>query len=345
MNYPETPTDLQCPLCAHRESKLVHKFSSREAADYYVLHRFDPERNLEMKRHIESLWDSNYCSIYQCQSCTFTYVYPFVGGDVRFYEMLYESPDYPQKKWEFDVTVAALRKLSDNGRPEYPEVLEIGAGDGAFLKMLIPEITSKDRIIATEFSDHCIEVNREEGFVCLKEDLPDLCDGRFMGRFDVISMFQVLEHLDALDKVLDCINHLAKENADLFIAVPNDRRVALNERSGSLKDMAPAHVGRWNEKCFELWGKSRGWRLIDHQREPQSFLHKLYQQSVLTYGQRSRERGTLSGIVGAIRSKPLRYVAILPLLAGFLLHTLSYLPQLSRSDMGPAQWVHLRRGS
>ena len=109
---------------------------------------------------------------------------------------------------------------------------------------------------------------RKENIECKSMDVRDLSTSEFKGSFDVICLFQVVEHLDRLDELFNKLSELLKEGGRIYIAVPNDLRIRFNERSGALPEMPPNHVGTWTKDAFQECAKRAGLRLIEHRVEP-----------------------------------------------------------------------------
>src|SRR5208337_399944 len=156
---------------------------------------------------------------------------------------------YPKWKWEFQETYEAIKKLAKSDL----KLMEIGAGDGAFIRRIAEEILPKENIFCTEFSRYGRHRIEYFGVKCSAEDVRCLSDSNseYEDAFDIVCMFQVLEHMDRLELLFKKLNLLMKSGGNLFISVPNQRLIEFNENNGALLDMPPNHVGRWNIRCFE----------------------------------------------------------------------------------------------
>ena len=92
-------------------------------------------------------------------------------------------------------------------------VLDIGAGSGDFLAYC------KDQgyhVTGTEPSETARQIAKEKGI-----DLFESIDGVLGKKFDVITMWHVLEHIPNLFEFLEQLKTLLKENGKLIVAVPN----------------------------------------------------------------------------------------------------------------------------
>jgi len=96
-------------------------------------------------------------------------------------------------------------------------ILDIGTGDGHFLSLCQD---AGFKVDATEISSHGLELCRERGFNPRLGALTDLnWDGR---RFDVITLWHVLEHLPNPGKALKLAYELLEPGGLLVVAVPNE---------------------------------------------------------------------------------------------------------------------------
>ena len=59
-----------------------------------------------------------------------------------FYDLAYERTRYPSWKWEHQLTLDSIRQTILPQIHQPVRVLEIGAGDGAFIQGIIPEVTT-----------------------------------------------------------------------------------------------------------------------------------------------------------------------------------------------------------
>jgi len=129
-------------------------------------------------------------------------------------------------------------------------------------------------IYSTEFSAPGAAEIRSKGYHCYSNSIPDLTR-ESIPRFDVICMFQVLEHMADLHTVFQSLNRLGKPSSHLIIAVPNGPLRSLYDKLGVHLDVPSVHVGRFRKKTFEFLGERHGWELISHSPEPQRYLFKV----------------------------------------------------------------------
>lgn len=104
------------------------------------------------------------------------------------------------------------KSLFQKGKPD-KTILDIGAGNGDFL-LYCQE--NKFNVTGIEPSHAAREIAKEKG-VQLKEKLEDVLGAKF----DVITMWHVLEHVPNLYECISQLKDLLDEKGKLIIAVPN----------------------------------------------------------------------------------------------------------------------------
>ena len=140
-------------------------------------------------------------------------------------EKYYQSEDYishtDAKKSLFDNVYQIVKRhtlkkkvaLLNSFLPEQKTVLDIGAGTGDFL-----HACKKDnwKVVGVEPSIKAREIAESKN-VLLENEL-----SFFKGqKFDVITLWHVLEHVENLEAYTQSLQELLKENGTLLIAVPN----------------------------------------------------------------------------------------------------------------------------
>ena len=326
----------RCPVCYSDKADRLWGVNSKQAAQHFILHEKHPERFAELKSHIENLWGQNTCEVVQCKNCEFCYSNPYIAGDERFYNLAYDHSGYPKWKWEFQLTYEVLRKISKKDH----NLLEIGAGNGSFIKKIIEKYLPKENIVCTEFSKVGNQHIEKLGVKCFTEDVRDFSNAELAGNFDIVCMFQVLEHMDRLDLLFRKLNWLIKSGGSLFISIPNPKKIEFNEINGALLDMPPNHIGRWNKKCFDLITKRNGFHVKDYKIEV-SILTSLAKQFVIyRYLRKSQQYGSIENKIQTIKNYYQRKIMQIISLS---INSIMAIPSFTKKDFreGNSQWTHL----
>ncbi|QYO67396.1 class I SAM-dependent methyltransferase [Leptolyngbya sp. 7M] len=290
-----------------------------------------------MTSHIKTLWQQDFCDVVRCDYCGFCYSYPYIAGDARFYTLAYEREGYPKWKWEHQLTSDALSQSKNF------TLLEIGAGDGTFLKGISPSLTAKEHVLCTEYSDYGKREIEKYGIQCLAQDVRTIETEQFHGYFNVICMFQVIEHMDQLDLLFQRLNWLSRPNASLFISVPNPKLIEFAELNGGLLDMPPNHIGRWNKDCFEKIGKCWRWEIEGYEIENNSLPSKAMLFCKYRFWRESQHYNTFANRVLQIKNGHLKKGMQAVGLGLYALASLPQLVPLQSPELGFSQWVHLRK--
>tara|TARA_A100001015_G_scaffold259992_1_gene304349 strand:+ start:792 stop:1778 length:987 start_codon:yes stop_codon:yes gene_type:complete len=144
--------------------------------------------------------------------------------------------------------------------------LDIGCGDGAFLKFMKNNFNYE--LFGTEFSsDTKMKLKKLLGknFFYQKE-IEDLKIPN--SYFDIISLIGVLEHLSDPGKMFKSLNKYLKKDGIIFILIPNIESYAFS----ILKDKTPAlnpraHLNFFNPKSLEKIAKKNNFKIINQYQE------------------------------------------------------------------------------
>jgi 2-polyprenyl-3-methyl-5-hydroxy-6-metoxy-1,4-benzoquinol methylase len=190
------------------------------------------------------------------------------AGDESLYVQLQKFPwYYMEEKWEF---THAIRLLKKHIKTENARVLEIGVGNGAFLKQ--SQQAGFD-ISGVELNPDGAEAARKGGFIIFEKDLAGL-SSEYPMAWDALCAFQVLEHLPNPKAFLEQAVVLLKPGGSLILSVPNANVASwLDPARNNLLDQPPHHMTHWNEKVFKYLEKLFPIRLIDIAFEPLAPYH------------------------------------------------------------------------
>ena len=263
-----------CPICENSKITRLQELSSEQAASYFSLSQGGGSRH-QLRPIIEDLWQGSSCSVERCESCGFVFSSPFRAGSQRFYEVAFPDQtqdSYPSFKWEFHEGLNQILRL----RLSSPRVLEIGCGKGAFLSILKSTFRAA-YLVGLEYSQFGVQSTRGVGLPCFRKDVYSYFEDNDPAKFDVIAMFQVLEHLDSVVDLFGLLRSRLSSGGILIIGVPNDLRGEFNRVNGAMRDMPPFHIGRYSKESLGVLASKAGLYLSYHMREPSAdFRNELY---------------------------------------------------------------------
>jgi SAM-dependent methyltransferase len=226
-----------------------------------------------------------------------------VGGDEEFYRILHEQKGYPAWRWDYDVAVAEAIERFDGGK-----VLDIGAGVGMFLRGL----NNNWQCHAVEGSE-VTRAELEAVNIRVFRDLEEATQAQ-AGTFQVVTLFQVLEHMAEFDFVLKQCRKLLAPGGRLVVTVPDGDAMIRQERLTGCADMPPNHVGKWTPGSLTRVLRRIGFECGEAIPEPSSW-NSLKANLHMRIISDATSSSSLAAQAYRLKSKPIR-IAALALLAG-----------------------------
>lgn len=199
--------------------------------------------------------------IMRCSGCQLEFAQPL---------RTWQASHYPHEQhtlgWDHDQALLAL-----TGRPP-ARLLDVGCADGQFLARAA---ALGHRVVGIDFAEDDIAAARARGFEAYVADLSrqnTLVEGN--RQFDVLTLFQVIEHLEEPDLVFDGLAKLAAPGATLMLGCPSARRYTRAfphpqlVGSSDFWDSPPQHVFRWSPQALAAFLARHGWRVEQSRFEP-----------------------------------------------------------------------------
>lgn len=225
------PASLPSPLLGSKAvARLIGKKSARRIVDGYLKQfNYDASHNFD---------EIDEVGIYECEASGYQFYYPFsLAGDETLYRQL-NTLEWDDDKWEHNVV---LSHVASGDR-----VLDVGCGRGFFLSKAA---ASRGAIVTgIELNKAAAEVVRDRGVEVVSELISDHASVRPL-YYDVVTSFQVLEHIaDPLPFVKNCLDVL-KPNGLLVFGVPNNDAF-LKFDPDMLLNGPPHHMGLWTRRSL-----------------------------------------------------------------------------------------------
>ena len=255
-----------CPICSSNNSRRLWTASTSDQASHFLSPLENSKKYELLKKHIKYLQNSPFINVKECLDCSFIYSDPYIAGDKRFYDLIFSKTNkYPQNRWEFQKSIDVI----NNSCLINPKVLEIGSGDGAFIRKLIKKrLTLKSNITSIEYSEYGKSRIEKMGIQCLSIDIKVDKNKLPYEKYDFICLFQVLEHMDDIHKLINILKNILTNKGEILIAVPNEKIIDFNEQNKALLDMPPNHIGRWSKSSFIKFCEINKINLIENNVEP-----------------------------------------------------------------------------
>jgi len=242
---------VKCPLCGDRKFAVSRRFRFDALARIWKRKvGFDPFPEMEDGAELKKLI---------CIECGLAYYFPQIIGDSSFYSKLSKFDwYYPRDKWDFDKAIELIRKHKPGS------ILEVGCGAGEFLSRVAGCV---DDAMGLDINESALSIARAKGLNVSNQDIHSLDKS-----FDMIFLFQVLEHLESPAEVVSALVERLNSGGCLVLAVPNP--------DGYFKfvdvvflDMPPHHTTCWSRETFQYLADSHRLELAEYACEPLNYTY------------------------------------------------------------------------
>jgi len=241
------------------DSKTTHVKSISKS---FLIQQYKKEFGVDVT---EVLSSCEKVDIYECQESGFRFYHPFtIAGDSNFYEQLQQFDWYYMPwKWEHEMLSKRVK--------ENDHILEVGCGQGAFLKKISDDFKSVN-CVGLELNESA--VFKSPNCEVINAFIEDFSEDN-SGKYDIVCSFQVLEHISQVDSFLTASIKCLKEGGLLTIGVPNnDAFIKYNQKD--ILNMPPHHMCLWTERSLKAIASKYNLELIEMQFEPLQEHHFSY---------------------------------------------------------------------
>jgi len=199
-------------------------------------------------------------SLYECPICRVQFWLPFKNPGSEWYEkyQVYEQVFYTRPKIRCGYHRKTLR-IIEGQLLEEKNFLDLGCGTGEFISLLKQKGLN---VWGIDFSRAFIDIarknfNLENLFIC---SFSDFFQKTELPRFDYISFFEVLEHLDNPQDFIQGVKKFLKPRGKIFLSVPCRERILINWVEG---EFPYHHLSRWNQESLVYFLDKNGFEIKD----------------------------------------------------------------------------------
>lgn len=183
----------KCPLCGASSGELVQN-TVKGGVETDVLRcspcELDYLETWDNVEHVKSLYEAD--------------KYVFTAN-------VSEESEIPIKFNEYDERYKWMKPYLSPDQ----SLLEIGCGDGTFLRMIQDDVALAEGV---ELSPPQVKRLREEGYTCY-DTMIDEMEPQY--EYDIVCMFALLEHVPLVCRFLEHLKKYIHEKSNVFIEVPN----------------------------------------------------------------------------------------------------------------------------
>lgn len=238
---------IKCPICS-QETEISLK-DKEQWSDLFKDNNFITYLS-------ESLFGKEDYSLYWCKNCDLIFTEPMKSPGNEFYENIFlpykigRILDNQQLRWP-------QKMFLKNETILHGKLLDIGCNVGLFISNALKvgyDVTGID------FDQKAVEIAKTNPR--LKQVYPYTLEkfiSIFEDKFDVISLFDVLEHLDNPREIFQQIRKILKIGGYVVLSIPNRER---NINTFSDMDLPPHHLTQWNENSVQYLLTNFGFRII-----------------------------------------------------------------------------------
>ena len=239
-------TNPQSPLTASYHTALTDRFDKND-----IIGLYRTQLDMDVSAFFSG-FDQFY--LYRCEETGYRFYHPKgMDGDGAFYANLQQRlGDGYYHDWKFENQLAY-----DLIEPAH-RVLDIGCGIGKFLSRAKDKAQS---VTGLELNQKAVEVCRGNGLDVYNEMIGEHAKHK-PGYYDVVCMFQVLEHIYDVRTFLEESIAALKKGGKLVIGVPNNEPYFQGYDKYCTLNLPPHHMGLWNRSVFEKMAPMLNLRLL-----------------------------------------------------------------------------------
>ena len=276
------------PVTGTNNVSLIREFNSHRITQQYIR-----ETSVNVDKYFENL---STVYLYQCNDTGYRFYYPFhIFGDGQFYTDLEAKNKwyYHKERWEHLLAISFINQGQN--------LLEIGSGDGWFLRLL--RKNGIESITGIEFNPAALQKMKQDGLRVSADSIEHYAIYH-PEEFDVVCCFQVLEHVVEVKSFIDASLKCLRKGGILIIAVPNNNPYLFRYDDYHTLNLPPHHAGLWNIPVFKKLPSYYPMKLVNSFTEPLAEYKPWYQAQVKHYKETNPFKAFWYSLVPSFIYKP-----------------------------------------
>ncbi|MFN7946113.1 MAG: class I SAM-dependent methyltransferase [Blastocatellia bacterium] len=271
----------RCPLCHSNSLRTLERVA---VADLIALYqkKLRVDVTAEFSGHKE-------LSLNECAGCELKFFLPFIEGSAEFYDSLQQHDwYYLHEKSEYRF---ASQQISERA-----SVLDVGCGAGRFADHLPGR-----HFTGLELSHAAREKATARGLNVRSESVQAHARQQ-AGRYDVVSAFQVIEHVADIHSFIRAGLECLRPGGLLIYSVPSADSFVAETRNGIL-NLPPHHLSWWSDLCLRRVAEIFGLQLVALEHESLDPVHFRW----YGFNQALRMMTRLTGCQGKLIDRSMKY--------------------------------------
>lgn len=242
---------MNCPLCG-KESNNAEVIDKNKLV---LLWR-------KLGIDIESLLSYDFLYKKHCGNCGLGFYDPPCSGNDDFYGELAKWDWYYKHPGKSEYIFAASKVTPTS------KLIDVGCGIGEFSTYL----PFGAEFLGIELSSKSVEIAQALNRNVQKIDISNAPEN-YNSYFDIVTCFQVLEHIVDIHEFFDSLVKLCKKDGLLILAVPNNDGF-VGDAINNAMNMPPHHVLLWNKRSLHYLAKTFNLKVVEYIDEPLSEIHR-----------------------------------------------------------------------
>lgn len=228
----------------------------------YILCKFCKEKKAIFLREIESPWIKRKFSLYHCKNCNSKFFRNI--NNKKFLESVYERIAKKEKGYGLRFNLSSLwvkqKKIIQNILGKNPDsMLDIGCKTGDFLMHFDKSILRE----GVELSKKHADIAKKRGLNIYNNFLEDI---NFKKKYEVVTAYAILEHLDRHERFMSQLKNIVKKNGLLVIMIPTSEclkeKILTFFNKRWIMYSPPEHLNFYSKQYLDKYLSSQGFKLV-----------------------------------------------------------------------------------
>jgi 2-polyprenyl-3-methyl-5-hydroxy-6-metoxy-1,4-benzoquinol methylase len=203
---------------------------------------------------------------HKCESCDLEFANPLIPGNTNFYNYITKHEQYYcGERWEWDVVVNLIKTKKS--------VLDVGCGDGEFLKKCKNELKNGAEYFGSDTTQSSVDICKSKGLNVFLGTIDNFIQQNKGKKFEVVTSFHCLEHVKDPVKFVRDLKSLLKKDGVLYISTPYNSYP--REEWFEVLSFPPHHLTAWRKKSYLALAREVNMKVKLYMPKPDSLVNRI----------------------------------------------------------------------